>query len=68
MSEEVKEKKTPLPSIVVDPSHPMAALVAAGIPLPPKAGDLVEGTIIAINRGRIYVDLPPFGTGLIYGR
>jgi len=38
------------------------------IPLPPKEGDLVEGTIAAISRGRIYVDLPPFGTGLIYGR
>ena len=69
MSEaEVKEKKAPLPSIVLDPSNPMAALIAGGIPTPPKAGDLVEGTIIAINRGRVYVDLPPFGTGLIYGR
>ena len=32
------------------------------------AGDLVEGAIIAIERGRVYVDLPPFGAGLIYGR
>ena len=38
------------------------------IPTPPKEGDLVEGTIIAISRGRVYVDLPPFGSGLIYGR
>ncbi len=45
----------------------MAAL-ADKIPSPPKVSDLVEGTIVAINRGRIYVDLPPFGTGLIYGR
>lgn len=67
MSEEVKEKKVPLPAIVLDPNHSMAALVA-GIPTPPKTGDLVEGTIIAINRGRVYIDLPPFGTGLIYGR
>ena len=65
MTEEVK--KTPVPSIVVDASHPMASLISA-IPTPPKNGDLVEGTIIAIDRGRIYVDLPPFGTGLIYGR
>src|SRR3989344_1392388 len=35
---------------------------------PPKAGDVVEGTIIELVRGRLYVDLPPFGTGLIYGR
>lgn len=45
----------------------MAGLIDA-IPTPPKAGDLVEGTIIAISHGRVYVDLPPFGTGLIYGR
>ena len=38
------------------------------IPMPPVAGDLVEGTIIAMNRGRVFVDLPPFGTGVIYGR
>ncbi len=38
------------------------------IPTPPGAGDLVEGSIIAIDHGRVYVDLPPFGTGLIYGR
>jgi len=45
----------------------MAGLIDA-IPMPPSSGDLVEGTIITINRGRVYVDLPPFGTGIIYGR
>lgn len=45
----------------------MAGLVES-IPVPPKEGDLVEGAIIALGRGRLYVDLPPFGTGLIYGR
>ena len=37
-------------------------------PIHPKVGDLVEGTVSAIGRARVYVDLPPFGTGLIYGR
>ncbi len=37
-------------------------------PEPPKEGDLVEGTVAAIGRARVYIDLPPFGTGLIYGR
>ncbi len=41
---------------------------ADAIHTPPSAGDLVEGTIIALARGRLYIDLPPFGTGLIYGR
>ena len=38
------------------------------ITTPPRAGDLIEGTIIELVRGRLYVDLPPFGTGIIYGR
>jgi small subunit ribosomal protein S1 len=35
---------------------------------PPQSGDLVEGLVIAIERSHIYIDLPPFGTGIIYGR
>jgi len=35
---------------------------------PPSAGDLVEGPVIAIEKTRIYIDLPPFGTGIIHGR
>lgn len=31
-------------------------------------GDLIEGSVIAIDRGAIYVDLKEFGTGIIYGR
>lgn len=34
----------------------------------PKEGQLIEGVVSAIGRARVYVDLPPFGTGLIYGR
>ncbi|MBP6859955.1 MAG: S1 RNA-binding domain-containing protein [Candidatus Pacebacteria bacterium] len=69
--EAVEEKKArqapPIPPIVIDQNHPMASMVD-GIPVPPTAGDLVEGTIVALGRGRLYIDLPPFGTGLIYGR
>lgn len=60
-------KKEPIPTMVVPAGHPMASMLDS-IPTPPKNGDLVEGTIVAIIRGRIFVDLPPFGTGLIYGR
>lgn len=31
-------------------------------------GDLVEGPVIGIEKSALYVDLPPFGTGIIYGR
>jgi small subunit ribosomal protein S1 len=35
---------------------------------PPVIGDIVEGPVIAIEKSSVYVDLAPFGTGLIYGR
>jgi small subunit ribosomal protein S1 len=37
-------------------------------PTPPSEGDLVDGTVSAIGRARVYVDIFPFGSGLIYGR
>ena len=37
-------------------------------PTPPQAGDLVDGTVSAIGRARVYIDIHPFGSGLIYGR
>jgi small subunit ribosomal protein S1 len=67
---ETEEKKVAAPvasTVVVEPGHPMAGLIDE-IPAPPRPGDLVEGTIIELVRGRLYVDLPPFGTGIIYGR
>jgi ribosomal protein S1 len=68
MSEgKIKVKAVPLPTIHLAEGHPMADLIDT-IPMPPSVSDLVEGTIIAISRGRVYVDLPPFGTGIIYGR
>ncbi len=35
---------------------------------PPKEGDIVEGPVISLDRARLYIDLPPWGTGIIYGR
>jgi len=35
---------------------------------PPKVGDIVEGKIIGKGRAALFLDLGPFGTGIIYGR
>ncbi len=35
---------------------------------PPMIGDLIEGPVIAIDKSSVYIDLAPFGTGIIYGR
>lgn len=33
-----------------------------------ERGDIVEGKVIAIDGTRVFVDLAPYGTGLIFGR
>lgn len=45
----------------------MAALIAES-PEGPAVGNLVEGKVIDIEKASVYVDLAPFGTGVIYGR
>ncbi|MFA5764062.1 MAG: S1 RNA-binding domain-containing protein [Candidatus Paceibacterota bacterium] len=35
---------------------------------PPAVGEVVEGAVIGIEKTRVYVNLEPFGTGLIYGK
>jgi len=37
-------------------------------PEPPIIDTLVEGTVIGIDNKAVYIDLPPYGTGIIYGR
>ncbi len=34
----------------------------------PEEGDIVEGPVIGIEKTSLYVDLAPFGTGIIFGR
>ena len=67
-----KKEKT-LESEVVDKEvknkkeSPMTALMAES-KTPPSVGDLIEGTVIALEKSAVYVDLPMFGTGIIFGR
>jgi len=35
---------------------------------PPTAGEVIEGKVIGIEKSKVYVDLQPFGTGIIYGK
>ena len=34
----------------------------------PELGSLVEGTVILVEKSSVFVDLSPFGAGIIYGR
>lgn len=57
---EAEEGEVKTPSV-------MTALVDES-PAVPGVGELVEGKVSAIGRARVFVDLPPFGSGLIFGR
>ncbi len=46
---------------------PMAKLMETAAK-PPAMDDVVEGPVVATGRARVFVDLAPFGTGIIYGR
>jgi len=46
---------------------PMAELLRS-TPEAPEVDDVVEGPVIAVGRARVFVDLHPYGTGIIYGR
>jgi small subunit ribosomal protein S1 len=52
-----KEKKEGVMSQIINDS-----------PNPPKNGDLIEGKVITLDKAAAYIHLPPFGTGIIYGR
>ena len=36
--------------------------------LPPQLEALVEGPVISIQKSSVFIDLAPFGTGIIFGR
>ena len=48
-------------------ASPMGKLILT-MKNPPIIGDLVEGPVITVEKSSVYVDLAPFGTGIIYGR
>ena len=35
---------------------------------PPSIDDVIEGTVLGIEKSSVFIDIPPFGTGIIFGR
>ena len=64
----VVEKEEDLSAEPKSKKESLMGKLLADTATPPNAGDLIEGTVIAIDRGGVYIDLPPFGTGIIFGR
>lgn len=42
--------------------------ILSEVPAPPKAGDLIQGNVIDLDKSKVFIDMHPFGTGIIYGR
>jgi small subunit ribosomal protein S1 len=57
-------EKTALPAV---PLTPLEALMEKS-PAIPEVDSLVEGPVIDIKKSSVFIDLAPFGTGIIYGR
>lgn len=53
--------------VVLEKKGPMAELLEK-IGTRPRLEDVLEGPVVAIGRARVFVDLHPYGTGIIYGR
>lgn len=64
---EAEEKKSDDKDAKLKKDTVMAKFVADSA-TPPSVGDLVEGPVIGIDKSAIYIDLAPYGTGIIYGR
>ena len=53
----IKLKKDSLMTKIVDKSV-----------TPPSIGDVVEGDVIAVEKSCVYINLTPYGTGIIFGK
>jgi len=60
-------KKEEIKEINADENSVLKSIVDRSVNRP-EADSLVEGSVILIEKSSIYVDLAPFGTGIIYGR
>jgi small subunit ribosomal protein S1 len=54
---EIKAKKDGLMTKIVDKSV-----------TPPSIGDVVEGDVIGVEKSCVYINLTPYGTGIIFGK
>lgn len=61
----VKVKKEKAPKVV---GNTLMDKLLDGSNGTPILGDLVEGPVINIEKSAVYVDLAPYGTGIIFGR
>lgn len=63
----MNKKKSNNNENVVGISKEMSKILDSSV-LPPVIDSIVDGVVIAIAKNSIFVDLPPWGTGVIFGK
>src|SRR6185503_2677062 len=63
----IKEKKVAEPVEVIAENVVLSSIVSRSVNKP-EVDSLVEGAVISVEKSSVYVDLPPYGAGIIYGR
>lgn len=68
-SEENNSSSAEINTLKPPVKHPMETLLKqSGGNIFPKAGEIIEGVVLERQGNRLFVDLGPVGTGIIYGR
>ena len=64
-----EDDESEMPSLDADKAqeNPMDAVYESSVKRP-KPGKIVEGEVVAVDVGSVYIDLPPHSTGIIFGR
>lgn len=62
-----KKKEAEVKEVEEVKDEAVTAVMEKDIPLL-KNDEIVEGPVISISRSAVYIDLKPFGTGIIFGR
>lgn len=63
-----KVKKVKIAPVEITEASSMEDLMTNDEIVFPKVGDVVEGKIIEITSSAVYLDIAPFGTGIVLGR
>jgi len=63
-----ESKAAPSAQVIDKTDSPMEKLLSGSKVIFPKVGDTFEGTVIEVTSSEIYLDLTPFGTGVVLGK
>jgi len=53
---------------IAEETSPMAGLLESSDVRFPNVGDVIEGKVIEVGTNAVYLDIEPFGTGIVLGR